>query len=295
MKFHQLIISCVISLSVFSCTADSSKNENDARMFEGLLPGADKFALTLTPDGQTLYFTRGLRDGGGFFESTQYDGKWSKPHQLPFSRGDYNDNDLFPSPDGSKYFFMSKRPITGTLLRKEQDIWIIEKDGSGWGEPVHLGPAVNSDARDGFPSVTSDGTLYFFSERAGGLGSADIYLSRLVDGEFMLPENLGAAINTEYWDGLPYITPDEKVLIFFSDRPGGYGGGDLYLSYHRKKAWTKPENLGPLVNTKETEVTPHLSRDGKWLYFARTGRADHRRAIFYVDFKFVMRRRNDRE
>lgn len=294
MKLHGIVINCVISLSLFSCTAENSKNENEARIFEDLLPGADKFALSSTADGQTLYFTRGLRDGGGLFESNLQDGKWSEPYQLPFSSGDFNDNDLFPSPEGSKYFFMSKRPITGNVLQKQQDIWVIEKDGSGWREPEHLGPVVNSDARDGFPSVTSDGTLYFFSERAGGLGSADIYLARLMDGEFMPSENLGAAINTEYWDGLPYITPDEKVLIFFSDRPGGYGGGDLYVSYHRNKAWTEPENLGPLVNTKETEVTPHLSRDGKWLYFARTVGEDHRRAIFYVDFKLVTRR-NERE
>ena len=243
--------------------SETAKNKKVARMFEDSLPSEDKFALTLTSDGQTLYFTRGLRDGGGIFESTQHDGKWSKPHQLPFSSGDYNDNDLFPSPEGSKYFFMSKRPITGTVLQKEQDIWVVEKNGSSWGEPVHLGPVVNSDARDGFPSVASDGTLYFFSERAGGLGSADIYRSRFVHGEFMAPENLGSAINTEHWDGLPYISPDKKVLIFFSDRPGGYGGGDLYVSYHRNDSWSEPENLGPLVNTKETEVTPYLNPDGK--------------------------------
>jgi len=256
----------------------------EARVFaEEFLSSHDNFALTFAPDGKTVYFTRGQIDGGGLFESKLENGRWLEPKQVSFSFGKYNDNDLFVSPDGSKYFFMSKRPTVGTNLKKEQDIWMVEKIGNKWGNLQHLGQIVNSKERDGFPSVTKNGSLYFFSERKEGFGSSDIYRARFVNGKYVKPENLGPVVNSKHWDGLPYIAPDASFLIFFSTRPGGYGKGDLYVSYCRKGVWTAPENLGPSVNSAESDVTPHISPDGKYLFFARRSGVGGRRSIYYID------------
>ena len=273
------IILCFIAVT--SCTQIEKQG---AKIFaEGVLSTQDNFALTFTPDNQTLYFTRGLVDGGGLFESKYEDSRWNKPTQVTFSSGKFNDNDLFVSPNGSKYFFMSARPINGDIPQKEQDIWSIQKDGTDWGIPQHLGSVVNSEARDGFPSVTKDGTLYFFSEREDGYGSSDIYRSNFIEGEYYEPENLGSVINSEEWDGLPYIAPDESFLIFFSTRSGGYGNGDLYVTYNHDGVWTAPKNLGPSVNTAESDLTPHVSPDGEYLFFARPDGIEHRRIIYYID------------
>ncbi len=276
------LISVIASvLHVTSCI--QAQNQKAKVFAEGILSTQDSFALTFTPDGETLYFTRGQADGGGLFESKLRNGTWSNPEQVTFSSGGDNDNDLFVSPSGSKCFFMSNRPISGTAGQKEQDIWSVQKEGADWGVPQHLGSGVNSEARDGFPSVTKDGTLYFFSEREHGYGSSDIYRAKFVGGKYTEPENIGPVINTKDWDGLPYIAPDESFLILFSTRPGGYGDGDLYVSYNRDGVWTAPENLGPSVNTEASEVTPHVSPDGKYLFFARSSGAEQRRVIYYID------------
>jgi len=82
-------------------------------------------------------------------------------------------------------------------------------------------------------------------------------------------ENLGAGINTAHGDDLPYIAPDESYLIFASDRPGGYGGRDLYVSYRSDARWSVPQNLGPAINTAAWELYPSVSPDGRYLFLTR--------------------------
>ncbi len=247
------------------------------------------FALTFAPDGRTFYFTQmdtlpNGAYGGTMYESRLVDDAWSEPRVLEFS-GQYKDYDPVPSPDGRKIYFMSVRPIKGTTPRSDSDMWVVERRGSGWAEPRHLGAAVNSDMYDGNPGVTVAGTLYFFSTRPGGLGSSDMYRSRLVNGEYTKPENLGAPVNTEDWEGPHYIDPAERFLLFYSGRPGGYGkGGDLYVSYNTADGWSEPENLGAAVNTEDSSITPYIDPGKKWLYFGRMDKQG-RKSLFYIDIK----------
>jgi hypothetical protein len=247
------------------------------------------FALSIAPDGNSFYFTQidSLPDGtqgGVLYESRLVGNTWGEPRVLEFS-GQYEDYDPVPSPDGSRIYFMSVRPIGGTEPRPDNDMWVVARKGTGWGEPKHLGPVVNSDAYDGNPGVTKDGTLYFFSTRPGGVGSSDMYRSRLVDGDYTKPENLGPPVNTEHWEGPHYIDPSERFLLFYSGRPGGYGrGGDLYVSYYTAEGWSKPENLGPVVNTEDSSITPFIGLDKKWLYFGRVDQQKNK-TLFYIDIK----------
>lgn len=291
MKRFNTVLLCLIMITPIACSQSdvTSKNGGQGAMkfAPDIFNNLDVFALTFEPDGKTLYVTVGLKDGGGLFWSEFRNNKWENIKKIEFSNGKYNDNDLFPSPDGTdKYFFMTKRPLNGDDLEKVQNIWVVERNGTKWGNmyPITI---VNSEARDGFPSVTMDGDLYFFSSREGGFGSADIYKSEKVDGVYQKPNNIGSVVNSEYWDGLPYVTPNGKVMILFSDRPDGYGDGDLFVSYFDNGNWTKPENLGQNVNSDMSDVTPFIGPEKKYLYFSRVENVNgaHKRSIYFIDIK----------
>jgi Tol biopolymer transport system component len=250
---------------------------------------ADEYGPAFTPDGKTLYFTRRVsRQGPEYiYLSRLANGQWSKPEIAPFS-GKHFDKEPFVSPDGSKLFFASLRPVNGVEKKNSRDfdLWVMEKTARGWGEPKPLPAPINSPNYENYPSVAANGTLYFASVREGGKGQNDLYRARLVNGKYSEAENLGDVINTPGTDADPYIAPDESYVIFCSSRPGGLGEGDLYISFNRRGTWTQPRSLGATVNTSEFEYTPLLSPDGKHLFFSRGWGEIYRIESRAVNLKF---------
>lgn len=230
--------------------------------------GDDESHPAFTPDGGTIYY---LKNTPSFNHWTivfsQYrNGRWDSPEVAPFS-GQYSDADPFITEDGKRLFFISTRPVDGKA-KEDTDIWMIEKGASGWGEPKHLGPLVNSNGSEWFPTVSKDGTLYFGSDRSAGKGRTDIWRSKLVDGKYAEPENLGDAINSPASEVEPYIAPDESFMIFAAaGRPDGKGAFDLYVSYQKNGQWTKAENLGDKINSSAWDFSPKISPDGKYFFF----------------------------
>jgi hypothetical protein len=228
----------------------------------------DEFGGAFTKDGRTVYFNRSVLRHYLYVicESHFVDGKWTKPEVAPFS-GLYRDSDPVISPDGERLFFVSDRPVNGKP-KTDFDIWSVSRKGEGWGEPVHLDAPVNGDSGEYFASAAANGTLYFSSDRAGGKGGLDIYRSRLVDGKYTEPENLGDAVNTPGWELDCLIAPDESFLIIGAiGRPDSLGLYDLYVSYNRDGAWTPAKSLGPKINTSARDYSPRLSPDGRYLFF----------------------------
>ncbi len=218
-----------------------------------------------SPDGRTLYITRAAGGNGVILVSTATrDGGWSTPEVADFS-GRYPDFDPIVSPDGSQLFFISKRP------RTDFDIWVVDRAGDGWGEPRNLGAPVNGDGDELYPSVASDGTLYFSScGRKDSRGRCDLYRARFRDGRYLQPENLGEPVNTPASETDAYVAPDQSYLIFAAyGRPDAAGDGDLYVSHFRDGAWTAPRPLGPQINTAAREYCPIVSPDGHFFYFTR--------------------------
>jgi len=270
--------------ALLACLRASSQSPPKAKLFaEGVInTGADEYGPAFTRDGGKLYFTRRVnrRDSEFIYVSRLENGKWSAPELAPFS-GKYFDKEPFVAPDGKRIFFASLRPVDGVEPKNHRDfnIWFVEKTASGWSEPKHIGSAVNSPAYENYPSVAANGTLYFAGEREGGKGGNDLYRARRVNGKYERVERLDD-LNTPNVDADPYVAPDESYLIFCSDRPGGYGSGDLYVSFNRNGRWSEPKNLGAAANTPEFEYTPLISPDGKWLFFSR-GWGE----IYYIDRK----------
>jgi hypothetical protein len=149
---------------------------------------------------------------------------------------------------------------------------------SAWSEPVNLGAVVNSASNDIEVSISKDGlSLYFASNRPGGVGGFDIWVSQRAseNDPWGAPQNLGPTVNSTVRDQAPSLTIDGHRLYFFSDRPGGFGGTDIYVSRRRNKrddfGWQAPQNLGSNLNTELGEALPVPFEDILFFNSARPG------------------------
>lgn len=136
---------------------------------------------------------------------------------------------------------------------------------SDWSPPANLGPIVNSPFNDLAAEISKDGlSLYFASNRPGGLGGNDIYVSRRAgpDEPWGAPVNLGEVINTAANEAGVHLSRDGHWMLFTSTRPGGAGGNDLYLSrrtdINDDFAWEPPQSLGAPVNSTDGELGPSV-------------------------------------
>lgn len=150
-----------------------------------------------------------------------------------------------------------------------------KRDDQGWETPKNLGCTVNSAWNDIGPNLLEEDTggqsvLYFSSNRPGGSGGSDIYSSPMYDKDSFGPPSLVPGLNTSANDQQPTLSKNGLEIIFTSNRAGGFGGADLWVSTRATlyAPWSVPVNLGPLVNSSATDFRPSLSSDGTTLYFA---------------------------
>ncbi len=139
---------------------------------------------------------------------------------------------------------------------------------------VKIAGDINDEPFKGAISVSADGEWMIF---AGNIGNNshdnfDLYICYAIPTGWSEPQNLGTNINTGYWESAPSLSPDKRVLYFSSNRPGGYGGADLYVSYRDEKGkWSKAINMGSDVNTLGDETAPYIHADNQTLYFTSSG------------------------
>jgi hypothetical protein len=172
--------------------------------------------------------------------------------------------------DGLTLFYGSKAPGGSGNL----DIWMVTRPtvSSPWSAPANLGPTVNSPAIDTGPRLSPDGlSLYFSSTRPGGSGGYDVWVasrSSLSD-PFGTPVNLGSAVNSSSHDEFGDISADNRTMVFTSDRPGGFGLLDIWMTTRAtaNAPWGPAQHLGPAFNTSVYDFPVALSRDGLLLLF----------------------------
>jgi len=231
--------------------------------------------VAMMPDGSELYYAVNIR---GFDLSTimavyQVDGKWSKP-EVPAFATDKSMKFLEPtiSPDGSKFFFVSVKRGD----EKNMDIWVMDREGTAWGEPKMLGDTINTAVSETFPSITNDGTLYF-SRASDDPQVEHIYRSRLVDGQYTKAEKLPDNVNCGKTQFNPFVAPDESyVIVSVWGRDDSLGSIDYYIVYRNENdEWSEPVNMGSKINTPGVhEYSSFISRDGKYLFFMSTRTPD---------------------
>jgi hypothetical protein len=175
--------------------------------------------------------------------------------------------------------------------RPDTELWVTERTPDGeWGPPRHL-DELSSPGDEWFPTLTDEGTLYFGSERPGGKGKCDLWRARWLGDRFGPPENLGEAINTPGQEIEPWISPDERFLIFSaSGRPDSKGAYDLYLSFRCPNGWSPPRPLGANVNSPGWDFGPRVSPDGRYLFFTSNRSIFGRPSTPRLDFDGLRRR-----
>ncbi|MCK4879879.1 MAG: PD40 domain-containing protein, partial [Bacteroidales bacterium] len=202
----------------------------------------------------------------------EVNGKWLPPEIVPFSGGPgVADFEPAFSPDGSKLFFLSSRP-DGDEPVGDQDIWVVERTEGEWGVPQNLGEPVNTDGGEYFPSVTSNGTLYFTRNEKGSRLN-QIFRSRWVDGAFREPELLPQQVNCGTNRYNAFIAPDESYIIVpAAGMADAYDGVDYYIVFRDENdRWSEPVNMGALVNMDNARGwSPYVSPDQKAFFFMAT-------------------------
>ncbi len=153
----------------------------------------------------------------------------------------------------------------------DQNIYSAVQGGSNWEQAQEAGPPLNTSGDEGGTTITPDGHWMVFTacDRSDGLGDCDLYIAEYVGGSWRNVKNLGAKVNSPSWDSQPSISPDGLMLFFVSERPGGSGGTDIWMSSRSYGGeWQQAVNLGRTVNTSGDELAPCIAADNTTLYFS---------------------------
>ncbi|RNI31152.1 OmpA family protein [Rufibacter latericius] len=176
--------------------------------------------------------------------------------------------------DEELFIYTSRRKgvkATGT----DEDLYFSRFENGFWHEGESFGKPINSIYNEGSACLSRDGnTLYFARcESPDGMGNCDLYsATRQADGSWGQLKNLGANVNSKSWDSQPTLSPQEDTLYFASDRLGGFGMSDIYFTHKQKSGqWAPAQNLGPIINTRESEVSPYFHPLYQVLYFSSRG------------------------
>ena len=153
-----------------------------------------------------------------------------------------------------------------------EDIFISKKNADrSWSEPEGISDLINTLHHDASIGLSPDGQelfTYYSTDKDGG----DIFVCYLLGDTWSNPEKLNENINTKYWEGSCSVTADRKYLFFASERPGGFGGKDIYISERQADGqWGPATNLGPKINTKQDDDAPFIHPDGITLFFSSEG------------------------
>ncbi len=168
--------------------------------------------------------------------------------------------------DGENLIFT--RRVNG----RQEDLFISSRVDGDWQAPVPLAGINTPTGSEGTQSISADGKFLVFTACGRGRGGCDLYYSTVKDGRWTPAQNIGPPINTGAWDSQPSISANGKALFFSSERKGGQGGRDIWVSYLKSNGtWGELQNLGPQINTSADEASPFIHPDGQTLYFHSNG------------------------
>jgi outer membrane protein OmpA-like peptidoglycan-associated protein/Tol biopolymer transport system component len=180
------------------------------------------------------------------------------------------------SADGETLIFTSRRPGGVTDAKDKDgsyfdDIYVSKSQGGGaWGRPTLIGGGINTAGHEAAIGISPDGQTLFLYKDDNGDGN--IYVSEFKNNSWTAPVKLGSDINTSSWETHATVSAEGDMLIFTSNRPGGYGGRDLWYSLRLPDGnWGLAQNMGSVINTQFEEESPFLAFDGKTLFFSSQG------------------------
>jgi len=250
----------------------------------GIISKEDEFEFgsVFTADGTEFFYAVNVNNKAEIRYTKLANSQWTAPERIIY-HDQYGYNDPFLSPDEQKLYFISKQPLNKKGAEKDYDLWYAEKQTDGWSEPINAGRTVNSDSNEYYISFTDEEKLYFASNiHATQRGDYDIYASQHINGQFQTPQRLSDSVNTPNYEADVFVAYDESYLIYCGERKGGFGRGDLYISFRKSDgSWTTAQNMGDAINTLNYEFCPFVTKDGKYLFYSSN------QDIYWVSAKVI--------
>ena len=259
-------------------------------------PDTHKFASSWYLLGSNAFkngnYEETLKYLGKYMELTSEKGRYASSAKLLIDNShfaiNYKTNDFQfnprPLPKVVNQFKQQYFPVLtvdqNTLLfikrQGDEEILQTDKDANGnWQEPHSISDNINSEYNEGTCSISADGRMLVFTSCMGrqGYGSCDLYVSYKTGNAWSVPENMGEVINSPSWDSQPSLSADGRTLYFVSNRSGGFGSRDIYVSQQNEAGeWQSPQNVGSSINTSFDDISPFIHPNGQRLYFATNGR-----------------------
>jgi hypothetical protein len=229
--------------------------------------------IAISSDGDEIYFSvQSYQDEVSVIAYIKkVNDVWSNPEIASFS-GKYFDIEPFLSSDGLKLYFSSNRPMSESENKpKDFDIWYVQRENKNeeWSSQINVGPPINSEKNEFYPSLADNNNFYFTCDERGTKGKDDIFFSKWKNGKYSEPISLSDSINSEGYEFNAFIAPDESYIIFSGyQREDGFGSGDLYISHKTPDGfWTKAKNLGATINSAKMDYCPFVDTKSSTLYF----------------------------
>ena len=255
--------------------------------FNKALEAVNKFLATPRLNEQSI-------KAGGYRKSTyEFAIAYAAKHPdgnykfLPENVGDSINSkalEYFPSLtiDGKKMIFTRR-------VNNDEDFYESNLVNGKWSKAVAVSGKINTNFNEGAQNISQDGQWLIFTgcNYPEGQGSCDLYIAyKTKNGNWTEPENLGAIVNTDYWESSPSLSSDKKDLYFSSSQAGGYGGKDIWVTHRLGSGkWSRAVNLGPVVNTSGDEGCPFIHADNQTLYFNSNGHPGYGITDLYLSRK----------
>ncbi len=301
---HYLILLIGSFLSLQSCidTASYLNQKTPGTTPEILAPGlinSDSIELNgvFNADITEFFFTRRIQGNLTIHHSERLEGQWKAPSPIqlfPDETIPYLAADMTITQDGNTLYFLGRyEPDTskvGTL-----DLYSSNKVNGKWQLAKKLPAPISSKHTELYPVVVADGSLYFISDRPGGIGKRDVYRAQyLEDGTFEAPKSLGPTINKAAGAGDTFVSADESYLIYSTTNEEGVYA--MQVSFKKDGEWQTPITLNETINTEQTDFCPYMTPDHAYFLFSRRFSdpldggwdATYQGSVYWVDSEVVL-------
>ncbi len=264
-----LVLGLVFTL--YSCGISDKRNHQkvkEPRLFSESLSTLNGIALTR--DLETIYISLQKEDtfengrhAAGIFQSHLINGEWTSPTEINI-KGIFDAYHPVLSANGRRLFFNSRSHPDSTGKYLKHDIWYIDWQPDDWSDPVQL-PVINTPNYESYPSVAANGNLYFNSDRPGGKGGMDFYMSELKNGSYQTPVPL-SKINSANEENDLVVDPQERFIIF-NRYDHDTQSIDLWITFKESGEWNTPRKLDHINSADIWELTPSLDPSTQFFFW----------------------------
>nr|WP_100764803.1 OmpA family protein [Leptospira ellisii]PJZ93752.1 hypothetical protein CH379_06270 [Leptospira ellisii] len=284
----KFVSAAILFLSIVSVNSQENANRTSSRqkpekLSGGINTGLNECGISLTDDGNVLYFYS-KRENSNYtdlYKSVRNGSGWKQGEEIEVLNSNFDDQSPFILNKEEGILFSSNRDgaiefqLSNGKIGVSRDIYFSKKKGSSWAVPAALPRTVNTESIEENPFLF-DNRLYFTRYPFGKVSEADIFVSLYRNKTWEKALSLPEPINSEYSEIAATIGKNGKTIYFSSNRPGGFGGYDIYKSDLLNDGnYSDPINLGPEINTAGDEAFYLEAEDGFTFYFCRRTGKDY--------------------